>query len=374
MSVAMSKKRMPPVKFLLVDDRDDNLVALEQLLLREGLEILKARSGRDALELLLAHDVALALVDVQMPEMDGFELAELMRGAARTRAVPIIFVTANHSEANRIFEGYDAGAVDFLQKPIDPRILWHKTETFFQLERQRQQLLETLRLNETFVAAVGHDLRNPLSAIMTGIQLLEMTAPDDRTKQAVARVRSSGKRMAAIIDDLFDLARARLGGGLAIERKHTDLAAIVQRVLAEHRQTHPQRVIDAPASGEVSGDWDERRLEQVVSNLLDNAERHGTATTPITVRLEGREDEISLSVHNGGAISPDVLPVLFDPFRSGREKRARDGLGLGLFIVHQIVEGHGGRIAVQSTEAAGTTIGVTLPRDGGSDSMRPSSR
>ena len=370
----MSKSPMPPVKFLLVDDREENLVALEQLLLREGLEILVARSGREALELLLAHEVALALVDVQMPEMDGFELAELMRGSARTRAVPIIFVTANHSEANRIFEGYDAGAVDFLQKPIDQRILWHKTETFFQLERQRQQLLETLRLNETFVAAVGHDLRNPLSAIMTGIQLLEMTAADDRTKQAVSRLRSSGKRMSGIIDDLFDLARARLGGGIAIERKQTDLSAIVQHVLAEHRQTHPQRVIDAPVAGQVSGNWDERRLEQVVSNLLDNAERHGAAKTPITVRLEGTEDEISLSVHNGGAITPDVLPVLFDPFRSGREKRARDGLGLGLFIVHQIVEGHGGRIAVQSTDAAGTTIVVTLPRDGRSDSMRPSNR
>jgi two-component system sensor histidine kinase/response regulator len=357
----MSKSPMPPVKFLLVDDREENLVALEQLLLREGLEILVARSGREALELLLAHEVALALVDVQMPEMDGFELAELMRGSTRTRAVPIIFVTASHSEEHRIFKGYDAGAVDFLLKPIEPRILWHKTETFFQLERQRLQLVETLRLNETFVAAVGHDLRNPLSAIMTGVQFLEMSATDERTRLTVSRLRSSGKRMAAIIDDLFDLARARLGGGIAIEPARMDLSAVVHRVVAEHRLAHPRRAVDLHVAGELLGTWDERRLEQVLSNLVDNAERHGASDAPITVRLERAPDGTVLSVHNVGTIRPDVLPVLFDPFRSGRAQQRRDGLGLGLYIVHQIVEAHGGRIEVTSTADEGTTISVRLP-------------
>ena len=108
-----------PVKFLLVDDLEENLIALEALLRREDLVLLKAHSGREALELLLAHDVALALVDVHMPEMDGFELAELMRGVERTRHVPIIFVTAAMRESHRVFQGYDAGAVDFLFKPIE---------------------------------------------------------------------------------------------------------------------------------------------------------------------------------------------------------------------------------------------------------------
>src|SRR6185312_10736222 len=103
-----------PIKYLLVDDLEENLIALEALLRRDGVEILKASSGREALELLLAHDVALALLDVQMPEMDGFELAELMRGAERTRHVPIIFVTAATHEPQRVFQAYDAGAVDFL--------------------------------------------------------------------------------------------------------------------------------------------------------------------------------------------------------------------------------------------------------------------
>src|SRR5712671_1700547 len=128
------------VKCLLVDDLEENLLALSVLLRRQDVEILVARSGAEALELLLVHDVALALLDVQMPEMDGFALAELMRGAERSRHVPIIFVTAATEEQHRVFRGYDAGAVDFLFKPIDPRILRHKVDTFFQLYKQRQEL------------------------------------------------------------------------------------------------------------------------------------------------------------------------------------------------------------------------------------------
>jgi two-component system sensor histidine kinase/response regulator len=358
----MTSPVLPSVKFLLVDDLEENLVALEALLARDHLEIFKARSGREALELLLVHDVALALVDVRMPDIDGFELAELMRGSARTRAVPIIFVTAESSEEHRIFKGYDAGAVDFLQKPIDPRILRHKTETFFQLERQRLQLAETLRLNETFVAAVGHDLRNPLNAILMAAHILEMSATDDRTRQTVGRLRSSGKRMSAIIDDLFDLARVRVGGGVAIEPQDSDFQVVARRVLSEHQQAHPTRVLDLQVEGELEGCWDERRLEQVISNLVGNAERHGAAGAPIAVRATGTHELLTFSVHNQGVIPAELLPVLFDPFRSGREKAARQGLGLGLFIVRHVVEAHGGSVEVTSSAEEGTCVRVRLPR------------
>src|SRR4051794_9934058 len=135
MSSASTKS--PPVKILLVDDWDDNLQVLSALLEHPDLELLLASSGEQALELLLEHEVALALLDVQMPGMDGFELAELMRGNKRTQLVPIIFVTAGAREAHRVFRGYDAGAVDFLFKPIAPKILKHKVDTFVSLHRQR---------------------------------------------------------------------------------------------------------------------------------------------------------------------------------------------------------------------------------------------
>ena len=133
----MTRPVPAPVHFLLVDDLEENLLALEGLLRRDGLVLLKARSGPEALELLLTHEVALAFVDVQMPEMDGFELAELMRGTERTRRVPIIFLTAGTPDRQRRFRGYEAGAVDFLTKPIEPHVLCSKADVFFELWRER---------------------------------------------------------------------------------------------------------------------------------------------------------------------------------------------------------------------------------------------
>src|SRR5262249_30347234 len=151
MSTVSRNTSGPRVTFLLVDDRPDNLTVLEALLRRDDLDIVTANSGAEALEILLARDIGLAIIDVHMPEMDGFALAELMRGAERTRRIPFIFITAGLHDAQRVFEGYDAGAVDFLYKPIEPRILRNKTETFFEMCKQRLELAETLRLQETFV-------------------------------------------------------------------------------------------------------------------------------------------------------------------------------------------------------------------------------
>src|ERR1700728_4140027 len=168
-----------PVYFLLVDDLEENLLSLEGLLRRDGLVLLKARSGTEALELLLNYDVALAILDVQMPEMDGYELAELMRGTERTRGVPIIFLTAGSADRQRRFRGYEAGAVDFLNKPIEPDILRSKAGVFFDLHRQRQQiaaqrdeLKEVDRRKDEFLATLAHELRNPLAPIRNGLEVL----------------------------------------------------------------------------------------------------------------------------------------------------------------------------------------------------------
>jgi two-component system sensor histidine kinase/response regulator len=350
------------VTFLLVDDLDENLLALEALLQRDDLVLLKARSGSEALELLLKHDVALALIDVHMPVMDGFELAELMRGVERTRHVPIIFVTAATRETNRIFQGYDAGAVDFLFKPIEPRILQHKSETFFQLYRQRQALAETLRLNEELIAVVGHDLRNPLEVILMTADLLRDSA-DPQVGKSALRLRKSGTRMRQIIDELLDMSRARLGGGIPIQRQPVDLLAIAKTAVAEAEAGHPDRSLELHAEHDLGGEWDGGRLEQVLSNLLANALRHGDAQSPVVVSVRGETDSVVISVHNQGHIADEMLPQLFEPFQASRESRARgDGLGLGLYIVQQIVFAHEGRVEVRSTPSEGTTFVVHLPR------------
>lgn len=351
-----------PVKCLIVDDLDENLIALEALLRSDAVTVLRATSGNEALELLLQHDVALALIDVQMPDMDGVELAEIMRGAERSRHVPIIFVTAGTRDQHRVFKGYDAGAVDFLYKPLEPRILAHKAQTFFELYRQRQALADTLSLNEQLLAIVGHDLRDPLNVILMSAELLA-ALPDANVQKTAGRLSLAGGRMRSILDELFDLARARLGGGIPLTLLPVDLAAVANKAVSEVQATHPNRAIELRSEGDVHGQWDGGRLERVFANLIGNAVTHGTQTEQITVQLFGQPADVAVSVHNGGHVPPDILPNLFEPFHARKGMRPRgQGLGLGLYIAQQIVIGHGGTIEVRSTPAEGTTLRFTLPK------------
>src|SRR5678810_994172 len=166
------KMMVDKVKCLLVDDVDENLLALEAVLRGDDREIYKATSGPAALELLLVHDFALALLDIHMPTMDGFELAELMRGTERSKAVPIIFITASSREPLPAFRGYESGAVDVLFKPINPDILRQKADVFFRMHRQQQQLAAAVRAREDVLAIVSHDMRTPLSVVHTTASML----------------------------------------------------------------------------------------------------------------------------------------------------------------------------------------------------------
>jgi two-component system, sensor histidine kinase and response regulator len=364
----------PAVKCLLVDDLEENLLALSALLREDGVELLQARSGPEALELLLVHDVALALLDVQMPEMDGFELAELIRGSDRTRHVPLIFVTAGLRDQHRQFKGYDTGAVDFLYKPIEPHILRSKAGVFFQLYRQKQQLArelqdrtDALRLNEMFTAVLGHDLRSPLSAIVMSAHVLQRRSDDPVVRDIAQQVLASGKRMSRMIDDLFDLARARLAGGIPIRREPADLGTVIERAVQEHSVEAPQCQIELSREGDLIGSWDAGRLAQLGSNLIGNALQHGQPDHPVQVRLDGTLAEaVVLTVANTGRIAPELLPHLFDPFRGGQRQLGQSGgLGLGLYIVRQIVLAHQGRVDVLAEDANRVRMRVTLPRAGG---------
>jgi len=360
------------VHCLMVDDVEENLIALTALLRAPNVEIHTAKSGLEALDLLLRYDMALALLDVQMPEMDGFQLAELMRGSERTRHVPIIFVTAGLRDQVRTFRGYESGAVDFLYKPIDPHMLRGKADTFFQLHRQKQQLArdlhertEALRLNEMFIAVLGHDLRNPLHAMMLSAHGIQRASGEEQVRQAAKRIVSSGNRMSRMIEDLLDLARGRLAGGIQLVLETTDLGAVVSRVVRETQAARPDRRIESRQQGNLRGHWDAGRLAQVASNLIANACQYGDASEPVEVELDGSSvGEIILVVSNTGTIPKEILPVIFDPFRGRTEPTRRsEGLGLGLYIVRQIVEAHGGRVEARSNPGERTRFTVHLPRD-----------
>lgn len=359
---------MRNVKALLVDDTEENLVALEALLRPLEIEYLRARSGAEALELLLHHEVALALVDVQMPGMDGFELAEYMRSTERTRSVPIVFLTAGRDPA-RVFEGYEAGAVDFLHKPLDATILVSKVKVFVELFEQRKQLAQrlaqlegSLRMNELFMAVLGHDLRSPLSVISMGaaaLQRLPDTPPQVHTLGQ--RMHNSARRMERLVADLTDVARVRSGQPLLVRPVPCELGEIVAKVVQELEAQGARFVVEA--RGDVRGRWDPERLAQVVTNLLSNAFEHGHDNGPVRVHVDGSAEGVSLEVHNGGFIPQEQQATIFEPFRTTRRPGdGRRGLGLGLYIVHQIVLAHGGTVRLQSDPLRGTRFRVDLRR------------
>ena len=358
------------INILVVDDVPQNLVAISALLEQPGLRIIQAASGHEALEALLVHDVALALIDVQMPNMDGFELAELIRGSERTRAVPLIFLTAGARESHNWFRGYEAGAVDFLYKPIDDTVLRSKVNVFVELRakemllaEQLEELKTALSLNELFVAVLGHDLRNPLAAVLNGAELVERASKDALVQNAAKRIKSSGTRMAGMIDQLLDVARIR-AGAVEMRCRQMDFVSLCQTIVDELVSPDNQGRIQMRTSGNLTGQGDPDRLAQVMSNLLGNALQHGAGDRPVLLELDGSmADRIIIRITNGGVIDESDLEGIFRPFHSRRAMSAPgSGLGLGLYIVKMFIENHGGTVGVQSSSTSGTSFEVRLPR------------
>lgn len=365
---AVTKELMQiEVNVLAVDDIPENLIALATLLKRPGLRLIEARSGNEALEALLANDIALALLDVNMPGMDGFELAELMRGSERSRHVPIMFLTAAVPERGRVFQGYEAGAVDFLVKPIDPHLLASKVEVFAQLHRQKlllarqvQQIQQAQAMSDLFVGVLGHDLRNPLNSISTSAQMLELDPSDAAgTARKAGIIQRAAGRMERLIQQVLDFALARVKGGIPVALGEADLSQLVKQAAAELGAGGERVTVEV--RGNSTGWWDADRMMQVISNLLGNAMEHGDAKAPIHVLLDGTAPEqVRLEVQNGGVIPEETLGLVFSPFKP-RAPHAR-GLGLGLYIVEQIVRSHRGEVSVTSEAEAGTRFVVVLPR------------
>jgi signal transduction histidine kinase len=354
------------IKILVVDDVPQNLAAIEAVLARPDVKLLSARSGDEALELLLVHEVALALLDVRMPGMDGFELAELMRGKERTRSIPIIFMTAASHDPLRTFRGYEAGAVDFLHKPIDPVMLGSKVGVFVELYSQRrrieaqlEELQRALRLNETFATVLGHDLRNPLNAISLGAAALLQVSSDEKVRAIAERIRASTRRMAKMIEQLLDVARIR-AGGVALAMQPGNVAELCGTISDELEGTHAPRRIAVNARGDTAATFDADRLSQVFSNLVGNALQHSSPESPVAVTIDGADPElVTVRICNEGAIPPERLKTLFEPFQASG---SQGGLGLGLYIARQFVQAHGGDVQASSEPGQPTTFEFSIRR------------
>ena len=377
----MTSPESDPVYFLLVDDLEGNLLSLEGLLRREGLVMLKARTGTEALELLLQHEVALAILDVQMPGMDGFELAEFMRGNERSRRVPIIFLTAGSADRQRRFRGYEAGAVDFLHKPIEPDILRSKAEVFYELYLQRQQLArqrdalknyadvleQADKRKDEFLAVLAHELRNPLTPIRYGLDMIRI-APDEPVPEDLrAMMDRQLNHLVRLIDDLLDVSRISRGK-IDLRREPVTVQAALQAAIEASRPLIESRrhalTLGIP-EGRLWLSADLTRIAQVVSNLLNNAAKYTPEGGEIELLVKDAGGEVTITVSdNGVGIPAEMLPRIFDLFTQVEKRGARSqgGLGIGLALARQLVELHGGSIQVESPGAGqGSRFIVHLP-------------
>ena len=228
--------------------------------------------------------------------------------------------------------------------------------------RSLAQLQQTVHFNETFAGILGHDLRNPLAAIITSARLAMNRAETDRLQKPLSRILSSSDRMTRMIDQLLDFTRVRLGGGIPLVRSELDLLPVIRQVIDELDEANPACALSSTSQGDTLGSWDQDRLSQLFSNLVANAVQHGVAEGGVTVTIDGRAaDSVRVAVQNRGVIPVDQLPTLFEPLAARRMQKSR-GLGLGLFITRELVCVHGGSIDVCSDEATGTTFTVVLPR------------
>jgi two-component system, sensor histidine kinase and response regulator len=356
------------VKCLLVDDVEENLIALEAVLAGDDREIHKATSGPQALELLLIHDFALALLDIRMPTMDGFELAELMRGTERSKHIPIIFITAQSpNEPLPMFRGYESGAVDVLFKPINTEIVRQKAAVFFELHRQREALRHAVQSREDVLAIVSHDMRTPLSVVHTTTSMLlnpKYKLTPEQVREQHERIRRNVDLMNRMIGDLMDMVHLR-SGRLSINPKPTVVNDVLREAITAHevpaRDKGLQLTYDA-GNDIMRAEADRARLMQLFQNLLGNAVKFTKAGDSINVSSRTRGNHAQIEIADSGpGIAADDLPHIFDPYYSASKKHQKTGTGLGLYIAKGIVDAHGGTIRCVSEPGVGTTFNITLP-------------
>lgn len=383
---------------LIVDDLPENLLALNALIRQEGRTVFQASSGEEALNLLLEHEFALAILDVQMPGMNGFELAEMMRSTEKTRHIPIVFVTAAGKESNYAFKGYESGAVDFLYKPLDIDAVKGKVNVFVALYRQsqeirrqvvalekskkeqeallaqlqttQQELQKSVRMRDDFMSVVAHELLTPLNSLFLETQMrkleLDRGNPEMFQRTGLAEMFSRDQQqiqsMVELIDDILDVSRIQ-HNRLSVRPRPTELSSLVKRAVGQlSSQAAAAGVpVAVQADQAIQGCWDEFRIQQVIINLLTNALRYGDGK-PVSISLVPVSDGARIDVcDQGKGIPAGDQQRIFEQFERGADHISPDGFGLGLYISRQLVEAHGGRIGLASEVGKGSVFSVTLP-------------
>ena len=402
------------VNILIVDDEPKNLMVLETVLDDPGYRLVRASSGDEALLALMAEEFAVLVLDVRMPGMTGFELAQMIRKRRKTARVPIIFLTAYYNEDQHVLEGYGSGGVDYLYKPVNAAVLRSKVAVFAELHRKGRavevanrallaevaerrraearlsELNETLdrrvterttalhaseaqlrdanRRKDEFLATLAHELRNPLAPVRNAVQLLRLKGASSEVRWASALIDRQVQAMSRLIDDLMDVSRINQGK-IELRRERIDLAAVLQDAVETTRpltdELEHELTLVLPETS-LPLDADRSRLAQAFMNLLNNAAKYMDRGGRIEVAVR-RQDNQAVEVtvtDNGIGIAADRVGGLFEMFSQVESalSRSRGGLGIGLSLTRRLVEMHGGSVEARSGGLGhGSAFVVRLP-------------
>jgi two-component system, sensor histidine kinase and response regulator len=370
---------------LLVDDRQENLTALQAVLDDLGENLVSVSSGEEALKQVLKQDFAVILLDVQMSGMNGFETAALIKQREKSMLTPIIFITAINRSESHVFKGYSLGAVDYIFKPIDPEILKMKVSVFVELFKKTMQIAEinqqlqeqvdrTKRLNrdletlnhelESFSYSVSHDLRTPLRSIRSFSQALlqdHQAQLDEQGKDYVQRIYASSRRMTELIDDLLKLSRLTRG---KIHQEKVNLGEIAYDILANLQAMQPERQVNIHIEEDLYAEGDKRLLRLMLENLLQNAWKFTSHHLSANIYVGRQENENGQTVFyisdDGAGFDMQYADQLFSPFQRFHTDDEFEGVGIGLATVQRIVHRHGGQIWAEASIEKGATFYFTL--------------
>lgn len=364
---------------LIVDDTPENLISLKKVLEAHNFEVDTASSGEEALKKVLRNEYVLIILDVQMPGMDGFEVAEAISGYSKARETAIIFLSAANTELRFIAKGYSSGGLDYITKPVDMDILLLKVKTFYRIYEQSRKLIEIQKAlldeiefrkkaenkKDEFISIASHELKTPLTSVKGYMQLLDRSIDKGdvtTVKRHLQKAQTQLEKLNELIADLLDISKIE-SGKLKFNKKNFIMDELLDGVMEIIQQSNPEFKIIKNGSVAIPVYGDEMRIEQVIINFMTNAIKYSPGTNEIQINLLNENGRLYVGVRDFGiGIDEKQQQSVFEKFFRVEETAIQfQGLGIGLYISAEIIRRHGGEVGVKSTPGEGSEFYFYIP-------------